>query len=88
MFKKLKNRFRKKIKLTNLLKATEKEKLIHYEAAIVVYNDETAKHFTINSWLIFRQGIIDNLYMKRLCKVYFVTKIVFESNISNNLKSV
>jgi len=83
VFKFIYNLFTKRVKLTSLLLATTEEQLRNYEAAIVVYKDQTAKHFTIQSWLIFRKGIIENIYKKRLCKIYFVTRITFNADQSN-----
>ena len=75
--------FEKKVKMNKLLKAITERQLKGFEAVIVIYKDETAKYFTIQSWLIFRQGIVDNLYKKRLCKIHFVTRIQFISNQSD-----
>lgn len=57
----------------------------------VRYKDRSKKKFNIEHWMIFRNGILNNLYYKGFCKIKILSstkKHVINSDISENALKV
>jgi len=38
----------------------------------VIYKDKSTKEYDLDYWIAFKDGIIENLYNKKLCKINFI----------------
>ncbi len=53
------------------IKVTYRQRFLRRILSLIFSRYKDIKYFDIHDWVAFREGIIENLYDKKLCKIEF-----------------